>query len=74
MEKKFITYQDLIQYGFKKHTAIEIIHQAKNNMVKKGYPIYLNRRLGAVPREAVESIVGACLKFNKIEKVDGSVK
>ncbi|MGJ3916708.1 DUF3173 family protein [Limosilactobacillus fermentum] len=28
-------------------------------MVQKGYPLYLNRNLGRVPRSVVESILGS---------------
>lgn len=45
--------------GFKQHTARDIIRQAKQRMVQKGYPLYLNRNLGRVPRSVVESILGS---------------
>ena len=61
MENGFVTYHDLIKCGFKQHTARNIIRQTKASMVQKGYALYLNQRLGTVPREAVESIIGSPL-------------
>ena len=43
MDKSFVCYQDLMALGFKQHTARDIIRQAKQRMVQKGYPLYLNR-------------------------------
>ncbi|WP_416276509.1 DUF3173 family protein [Limosilactobacillus fermentum] len=40
-------------------TPRDIIRQAKQRMVQKGYPLYLNRNLGRVPRSVVESILGS---------------
>lgn len=59
MDKSFVCYQDLMALGFKQHTARDIIRQAKQRMVQKGYPLYLNRNLGRVPRSVVESIFGS---------------
>lgn len=53
-----VTKDDLINMGYPKYTAIGIIRQAKVNMVKQGYALYNNKRLGRVPTEAVESILG----------------
>lgn len=55
MDKSFVCYQDLMALGFKQHTARDIIKR----MVQKGYPLYLNRNLGRVPRSVVESILGS---------------
>ena len=55
---RIITYNDLIKLGYAKATAQQIIRQTKLNMVKQGYTIYNNRRLGTVPIEAVEDILG----------------
>lgn len=41
---------------------MEIIRQAKRSMVQQGYEFYSNRRLGRVPIEAVEAIIGASLR------------
>ena len=53
-----INYNDLVRLGYPKATAQQFIRQAKLNMVKQGYTIYNNRRLGTVPIEAVEEILG----------------
>lgn len=58
MNNHTITYNDLITLGYPKVTAQQIIRQSKLNMVKQGYTIYNNRRLGTVPVEAVEQILG----------------
>lgn len=58
MNKKTINFNDLICLGYTKATAQQIIRQSKLNMVKQGYTIYNNRRLGTVPVEAVEEILG----------------
>ncbi|AXH53465.1 DUF3173 domain-containing protein [Clostridium perfringens] len=52
---------DLIKMGYKKYQAISLIRQAKAIMVQKGYPYYNNKRLGRIPREVVEEILGVSL-------------
>lgn len=56
-----ITKEDLIAAGYTKSTAQGIIREAKALMIKKGFSFYNNKRLGNVPKEAVEEITG--LKF-----------
>lgn len=56
-----ICKDDLIEMGYKKYQAISLIRVAKAIMVQKGCPYYNNKRLGRVPREAVESILGVSL-------------
>lgn len=58
MNTKTIDYTYLVELGFPKATAQQIIRQTKLNMVKQGYALYGNRRLGAVPITAVEEILG----------------
>lgn len=53
-----ISYIDLVDLGFPKATAQQIIRQTKLNLVKQGYTLYSNRRLGTVPVSAVEEILG----------------
>lgn len=60
-----ISKEDLIALGFKKYQAISLIRQAKAIMVQRGCPYYNNKRLGRVPREAVESILGVSLELEK---------
>lgn len=56
-----ITKDDLINLGFGNSQASSLIRQAKQLMVTKGYSYYTNRRLGKVPIEAVEEILGTKL-------------
>lgn len=62
-----ITKDDLIKLGYPTYTSISIIRQAKANMVQKGYALYNNKRLGRVPRVAVESILGFELKQKVVD-------
>ncbi|MGF2054729.1 DUF3173 domain-containing protein [Vagococcus fluvialis] len=64
--KNTITKKDLINIGFPEYTSIKIIRQAKQIMVKQGYPFYNNKRLGRVPKETVESILGCELELEKV--------
>ena len=56
-----ICKDDLINLGYKNYQAISLIRQAKAIMVQKGCPYYNNKRLGRVPRDVVESILGVSL-------------
>ena len=58
MNIKTIDYVYLVELGFPKATAQQIIRQTKNNLVQQGYTLYSNRRLGTVPVGAVEEILG----------------
>ena len=62
-----ITKIELETLGFGKSQASDIIRKAKRLMVNKGFGYYDNRRLGRVPVEAVEEILGTELVFNKNE-------
>lgn len=57
-----VTKKDLTELGYRENTAVEIIRQAKRSMVQQGYEFYSNRRLGRVPIEAVEAIIGSSLR------------
>lgn len=48
----------LMELGFKENQARTIIRQAKVYLVKEGYELYSNKRLGCVPGYAVEKIIG----------------
>ncbi|MEG0552940.1 DUF3173 domain-containing protein [Carnobacterium divergens] len=64
--KPLIDKDDLINLGYKPHTASSIIKQAKIFMVyNRNVPFYNNRRLGLVPRDVVESLIG--IKFDEEE-------
>lgn len=62
---ELITKDDLIKKGYSKYTAVNIIRQAKQIMIQQGYPFYNNKRLGRVPKETVESILGCGLELEK---------
>lgn len=61
--QQLVTKDDLIKLGFPKYTAIRIIRQSKEIMIQQGYPFYNNKRLGQVPRETVETILGCELEL-----------
>lgn len=67
MKKSTLTKKDLVNLGYREHTATCIIRQAKEIMVQKGYAFYKNRRLGRVPVNIVESILGVSL-LNSLEE------
>ena len=58
-----ITRQDLVQLGYKSETSRKIIAQAKSILIKRGYIFYDNKRLGRVPLEVVEEILGLHIKL-----------
>jgi Protein of unknown function (DUF3173). len=58
-----ITRQDLVQLGYKSETSRKIIAQAKLILIKRGYLFYDNKRLGRVPVEVVEEILGLHIKL-----------
>lgn len=61
-----ICKEDLIAMGYKKYQAITLIQQAKAIMVnERKCPYYQNKRLGRVPTEVVESILGVSLVREK---------
>lgn len=62
-----ITKNELRQLGFGPSQCSDIIRKAKRLMVNKGYGYYDNRRLGCVPIEAVEEILGFSLTSAKRE-------
>ncbi|EGF88383.1 hypothetical protein HMPREF0433_00631 [Gemella sanguinis M325] len=59
-----ISKTELIKLGYREHTAISIIRQAKQIMVKQGYAFYNNKRLGRVPKSVVENILGISIQVN----------
>ena len=58
-----ITRQDLVGLGYKSETSRKIIAQAKSILIKRGYIFYDNIRLGRVPIEVVEEILGLHIKL-----------
>lgn len=66
-----ICKEDLINLGFKNYTAITLIQQAKAYMVnEKQCPFYNNKRLGIVPTETIELLLGISLTTEKINADD----
>ncbi|MDR0899681.1 MAG: DUF3173 domain-containing protein [Lactobacillaceae bacterium] len=61
MDDPFIDKEYLINLRFPKSTAQDIIRQTKPKLVKQGFSVYNNKRLGRVPKSAVESILGCKL-------------
>ena len=57
-----ITRQDLVSIGYQSETARKIIAQAKSILISRGYLFYDNRRLGRVPVNVVEEILGVQLE------------
>ncbi|EKQ3612485.1 DUF3173 domain-containing protein [Enterococcus faecalis] len=53
-----VTKEELMNLGYGKYQAEDIIRKAKAIMVSKGYSYYLNKRLGRVPVSSVESVLG----------------
>lgn len=62
-----ITKVELEKLGFGTSQASDIIRKAKRLMVNKGFGYYDNRRLGRVPVEAVEEILGTEFVSDKQE-------
>ena len=56
--KNMICRKELEELGFKTNQAVTIIRQAKVRMVNQGYPYYNNKRVGVVPRQVIEEILG----------------
>lgn len=56
--KMTITVQDIMDLGFSKWTAYNILRQAKHIMVERGFDFYDNKGLGTVPTTVVTEILG----------------
>ena len=56
--KMTMTVQDIMDLGFTKGTAHNILRQAKHNMVERGFDFYDNKGLGTVPTTVVTEILG----------------
>lgn len=67
---QLINKQDLMKLGYKEHTARSLICQAKKIMLQQGYSLYNNKRLGLVPTETVESIIGVKLYTTESDVVE----
>ena len=60
-----VNYKDIMNLGFPKHTTRSIIKQSKIQLVNKGLTLYTNNRIGTVPREIVEEILGIQFPIKK---------
>ena len=60
-----VNFKDVMELGFPKHTARSIIKQAKIQLVNRGLTLYTNNRIGTVPREIVEKILGIQFPIKK---------
>ena len=60
-----VNYKDIMNLGFPKHTARSIIKQAKIQLVNRGLTLYENNRIGTVPREIIEEILGIQFPIKK---------
>ncbi len=67
-----ITRKNLIALGYGPSFSRDIIRQAKCLMVQKGYSFYNTKKLGRVPVEAVEEILGITLNQEGLLKSCGS--
>ncbi len=61
-----VSKKELLVLGYRPHTASTIIRQAKQIMVQRGYSFYNNKRLGYVPKNVVEEIIGVSLEGESI--------
>ncbi len=57
-DKLTMTVQEIMDLGFSKWTAYNILRQAKHIMIQRGFDFYDNKRLGTVPTEVVGEILG----------------
>ena len=56
--KMTMTVQDIMDLGFSKWTAYNILRQAKHIMVERGFDFYDNKGQGTVPTTVVTEILG----------------
>lgn len=57
-DKLTMTVQDIMDLGFSKWTAYNILRQAKHIMVERGFDFHNNKGLGTVPVSVVSEILG----------------
>ena len=58
MDNNLISNKELIEMGYRPHTANDIIHQARELLVSRGYTFYNRKRLMVVPKSDVNEILG----------------
>lgn len=67
-----VTRKDLMALGYGPSFSRDIIRQAKCLMVQKGYGFYNTKKLGRVPVEAVEELLGITFGSEDLLKLRGS--
>ncbi|MDO4668144.1 MAG: DUF3173 domain-containing protein [Streptococcus sp.] len=53
-----ISNKDLINMGYKKSTANDIVRQSREILVSRGYEFYNRKRLMVVPKSVVSELLG----------------
>lgn len=69
-----VTRKELMALGYGPSFSRDIIRQAKYLMVQKGYGFYNTKKLGRVPVEAIEEILGITFSSEDLLKLSGSSK
>ncbi|MGX7031656.1 DUF3173 family protein [Vagococcus zengguangii] len=64
MNKLLMKKNDLMALGIGKARSERVIREAKQRMIEKGFPFYDDRRLGIVPTQVVEEILGISIINN----------
>ena len=65
-----LTKHDLVKLGYGPSFSVSIIRESKQLMVQKGYSFYNTRKLGRVPVDAVEEILGITLNQEILLKLN----
>lgn len=62
LKKNTLNKYDLIEMGYPKNTAKNIIKLARYDMIDAGHNFYENKKVTEIPIKAVESILGYEIK------------
>ena len=57
-EIQTVTYKDIVNEGYHKGTAQLVIRDGKKLLVKRGFSLYNNKRIGRIPKIIAEEILG----------------
>lgn len=71
-DEKTMCYKDLLKFKYKPYQAHRIIRLAKDYMVKNGFPLYNNKRMGVFPITAIEKITGIPLHDKEDDRKNDS--
>ena len=70
-----VNKNDLIALGFSEGTSRNIIRNGKLLLVKRGFEVYKNKRIGTIPSTIVSEMLGIDLQFNLEKEVkNGNTK